>query len=411
MKHVLLSLCVVGAFSSELVRHRSPVIQIGDPMDLGPCPDYEIEIVLSASAVGRSEEFENIMSKAKSEFADVRFETLRVSPEELSENNLTVPALNARCDGQYHAYDYPMNLLWVRRWIRDTRKGHFALVRKVKLADRFQDDFDASVHVLSVKRPHLDFLANRMPSVGFVWSKMSGTRFRNTIVTTNIFGRVNMQHNHSFNDLLHTLLPPAIPLWLAKSDVGNEIMSGFSKHEVDIVFDGHLPLHWVSLIKQYPLTAFIHYRTNETKRPDKSVWYYQRSVEYMFPGIGPDVNEWFASVVNGTAEPHKRASAAPARPHATLFDATGSNLWDWVRNQSNAFLYLYVDEPLVCNGELESSPSVGRMDVSVNDHELLPESVVPGMILHFSNLGHSVIVRDCNSTISYLNQIEAKNEL
>ena len=399
MIYILLSsLCIVSVFSSSLVpRKYDSVIQIGDP-PVGPCPDFEVEIVVSDAH--RSDVFATIMSEIQTEFVDVHFETLRLGPEELFQNNITVPALNALCDGSYRAFPYPMNVLWVRRWIRDSRQGQFALVREARVFDSFQDDFDVTVHVMSAKRPHLDFLANRMPSVGFVWTKMTKTRFRNTIMTTNVFGRLTMQHNHRVNDLLHTLLPPTIPWWLANSELGNEIMSGFAKHEVDIVFDGHLSPHWISLIKQYPLTAFIQYRTNETDRPNGSVWYYRRTVEYMLPSVGPEVSEWFASVTNGTMEPTRRPSLAPAVPHATLFDATGSNLWEWVRNREESMLYLYDDEPVVCNGDLDDVPNVGRMDVRVNDHELLPEHVQSGMILHFSNFGHRYVVRDCSSTLS-----------
>ena len=391
----LLILCIAGVFGSSLVPRS--VIQIGDP-PIGPCPDFEVEIVVSDAH--RSTDFDTLMSEIQTEFMGVHFETLSLGPEELFKNNMTVPALNALCDGSYHAFNYPLNVRWVRRWIRDSRQGQFALVRRVSMVDRFQDDFDLSVHVMSAKRPRLDFLANRMPSVGFVWTEMLKTRFRNTIITTDINGRVNMQYNHSFNDLLHTLLPPVIPLWMATSELGNEIMSGFAKHEVDIVFDRHLPVHWLEFIKQYPLTAFIQYRTNETDRLSNSVWYYRRTVEYMFPSVGMDVIEWFASVVNGTAEPHKRRSLAPSEPHATLFDVTGSNLWDWVRNSEKTILYLYEDEPVVCNGELDVVSNVGRMDVRVNDHELLPDNAQQGMILHFSNYGHHYRVRDCASTLS-----------
>lgn len=392
---LLLILCIVGVFSSSLVPRT--VIQIGDP-PVGPCPDFEVEIVVSDAH--RSDVFDTLMSEIQTEFMGVHFETLSLGPEELFKSNITVPALNALCNGSYHAFNYPLNVRWVRRWIRDSRQGRFTLVRRVNALERFQDDFEVSVHVLSAKRPRFAFLANRMPSVGFVWTKMLNTKFRNTIISTDIFGRVNMQYNHSFNDMLHTLLPPAIPLWMATSELGNEIMSGFAKHEVDIVFDGHLPVHWFEFIKQYPLTSFIQYRTNETDRPNDSVWYYKRSVEYMLPSVGPEVSEWFASVVKGTAEPHKRLSLAPSEPHATLFDATGSNLWDWVRNSEETFLYLYEDEPVVCNGELDYVLNVGRMDVRVNDHELLPGHAQQGMVLHFSNYGHRYNVIDCALMLS-----------
>lgn len=360
-----------------------------------PCVDPMVEMVVSD--IGDMEEFHSMMSEIQIDFQNIPFVTVDVRDKD---ENVQVPALNMRCNGHYHAFPYTMNAVWVHRWIRDSLDGHFKLVRKISVADSLRDKFDASVHVLSPKRPHLEFLAGRMPSVGFAWTSMKGTRFRNTVITSDVFGRVYMRHNHSVNDLLHTLLPPVIPYELAVSDIGNEIMSGFAKREVHVISDGVLPDIWASLVQQYPLTAFIQMSSEESGLPDETVWIYRRSLDFRFDGIGNEVREWLSSVANGTAIPVKRMSKEPETAHDTLFDATGSNMWDWVRSHENILLYLYTDTSDECRLESRTDVVTGRMDIGANDHELLPDHAKEGMVLHILDYGRNVIVKDCAQALT-----------
>lgn len=372
-----------------------------------PCPDFMIESIVSDKA--DMSDFDDMMTEIEDNFPHIYFDEINV---EDSENvHQIVPAIRALCNGKFHRFNYVMTQEWVERWIRDARKGHFSLLRVIPASEEFHDDFEASVHIMSDNPPNVDSMARHMPSVGFAWTKSNGTRFRNTIFIQNVFGRYDMRHDHKYNDILHWLLPPVIPYELAIHPVGNQIMTGTADREVHIICDCQLPNFWNSFVVKHPATAFVQFNLNETNMPNNTVWYFHRSVQFKHSSVEQGVEDWFGQVARGVETPFFRLSTEPTTRHPTYYDVTGDNLWDWIREHRDTFLILRGDSPVEC--KLDHLQNVGALDLRSNDHELLPDDAVEGMILHIVDHGRNIIIKNCaqvssGQTLAQIKRIEAQ---
>ncbi len=353
------------------------------------CADFTVQSIVSGKL--NLGDFDKIMSQIESEFPEVYFEEKTV--EEVSNPPKVLPGLRAFCGGQQYDFRYVLNEAWIRRWIIDSRRGYRDVVRRISAADEFHPDFKASIHVMSRIRPAIMDTLMQMPSVGMGWSRTDSKKFRNTVITSDIFGRIRMFHNRSLHNLLHVLLPPIIPYDMAVDSVGNEIMSALSDREVHIVSDRPLPDFWNGLVAEYPLTAFIQMDPYDTDLPNGTIWYFRRSLEFMYPSLDTGARVWLNSVANNMAEPLKRRSLAPSIPSDTHFDATGQNLMEWINDHEIVFLSLYDDTMRPC--DMANVQHRGRMHIGVNDHEILPEDAIPGMVLHILGYGEHVIIKNC----------------
>ncbi len=353
------------------------------------CADFTVQSIVSDKLdLG---DFDKIMSRMELEFPEVYFEERTV--EEVSNPPKILPGLRAICGNVQYNFRYVLNDAWIRRWIIDSQRGYREIIRRISAADPFHTDFKASIHVMSRKPPTIMDTLMQMPSVGVGWSRTTSKKFRNTVVTSDIFGRIRMFHNRSLHNLLHTLLPPIIPYNMAVDSVGNEIMSALSDREIHVVSDRPLPDFWDGLAAEYPLTAFVQMDPYDTDLPNGTVWYFRRSLEFMYPSLDTGARVWLNKVAENMAEPLNRRSLSPSMPSDTHFDATGVNLLEWINEREIVFLSLYDDTSRPC-----AMPNVqhrGRMHIGVNDHEILPEDAVAGMVLHILGYGEHIIIKDC----------------
>jgi hypothetical protein len=119
----------------------------------------------------------------------------------------------------------------------------------------------------------------------------------------------------------------------------------------------------------------------------------------------------------GNIEPDFRASCAPTAAHEKHFDVTGENAWEWIRSSEEAFLYLYKNiTTKECETAFSISPedtNIGRMDLSCNDHESLPESARSGYALKYVNGRLQKMSTCANATFFKFNVTEevSKEEL
>ncbi len=399
---IFLGLCQL-AFSSELAVPGSNKKRA----NYDPCPDFMVESIVSDKADMSG--FDDMMRDIEDIFPHIYFDEINV--EDSDNAHQIVPAIRILCKDKFHKFNYVMTKEWVERWIRDAKKGHFSLLRVIPGHEAFHDDFEASVHIMSKKPPNIEPMARHMPSIGFAWTRTNGSRFRNTILVQDVFGRYDMRHDYRYNHILHLLLPPIIPYEVAVHPVGNEIMTGTAEREVHIVCDCQLPKFWNSFVLEYPATAFVQFNVNETNMPNNTVWYFHRSVQFKHQSVEEGVEDWFGRVAKGVETPFFRLSTEPTPLPLGYYDVTGNNLWDWIHEHRDIFLVLRGDSPVRCN--LEKLQNVGSMDIRTNDHELLPDDAVEGMILHILDHGRNIIIKNCaqvtsGQTLAQIRKIEAE---
>lgn len=375
------------SFLSVAFAWSNPDIQVQILPDL---PPLKIQTYLSSIAPA-SKQWQAIMTRAEDEFPDVDFETLWVTPEDFEGKTVGLPFSKAISNGRAHMYRYGDDYRFVRRWIADARTGRFSLFWNVSMLDpEWMKTRPMFVHILSSEKPR-SAVSHLLPEVTFAWSQINRLHFKNTVIVRDIDGRIRQKNNFSEYQLLHELLPPIIPNWMLDTDAGLSIFQTFTDRVINIVHDGYLEPWWNELAFNYSRTAFVLLRSNETSlRPVPSVWFERRSVQFMIPSVGPEARGWLDGIPRYTTQPTYRASRAPETPHAYLTDVTGDTFAEWLRNHTEAVLHLY-DETVEYDLEpvfedlRAANVSVGRMDMSKNDHEYLPSKANIGMCLHFVN--------------------------
>ena len=367
----------------------NPDIQVKILSEL-PGPSLKIKTYLSSWAPA-SKNWESFMVQAEEEFPDVDFETLWVTPEDFPNRTVGLPFTETFYDGRRHIFRYSNNYRFFRRWIEDARTGRFDLFWNVSILDsKWTKVRPMFVHIISPEKPSSRVL-HRLPEVTFAWSQGSRSRFKNTVIVRRADGRINQLHDFPEGKLLHHLLPPIIPNWMLDTDAGDSIFQTFSERVITIVHDGDLDPWWNDLAHNFSRTAFVLMRPNETSlRPVPSVWFQRRSVQFTIASVGPEVKDWFYGIPRYMTEPTYRASAAPDTPHRFLTDVTGNAFKDWLRNHTEVVLHLYdetseYDLEHVFEDLRAKNVTVGRMDMSKNDHEYLPTRANIGMCLHFVN--------------------------
>jgi hypothetical protein len=343
-----------------------------------------------------------VMERLEEDFPDVEFETINENIGDLPEGvTFSFPYSTISVGGRAPImYRYKKEYRYAHRWLLDAPKGHFSLQENVSLADPWPFTHAMVVHVMSEGNLR-SFSAPRLPEVAFVWSYMNRTNYSNTVIIKGLDGTIYQETNFNEYRLLHYLLPPVIPEWMLQSREGLAVFNEFAKREVTIVCDDVLEGGWHSLIRDFPETAFVQQRSNETNVTIvPSVWFKRRSVEFMIQSVGPDVEPWLRGIRNHTTKPWLRPSAAPLVAHPTMVDVTGDMFWDWIRENDQVVLYLYDGvsdfdieryyEPLQRLGI-----PFGRMDLATNDHENLPLNAEAGLCLHY--VGESTEqVSECN---------------
>lgn len=246
----------------------------------------------------------------------------------------------------------------------------------------------------------LNVLANKLLSVKVYYvgtdNKTSGIAYDNiTYLNTNLF-KNDMRFDDRLGNLLHRILPPVIPFWMTKTDVAKDVIRSFATSEVHIIYDGELPSGWQIFAHKYPFTAFVHFRPNETTLDSPSVWIYNRSVDFRWNSVGHDVQQWYEDVRSGLAEPYYRRSGAPENPHPRLIDITGDTMWNVLRENTEMYMFLYNGTTNCTQFELVPDGIIaGRMDLSLNDHEALPEWAKAEDVFKYVD-GRAVNVSDCN---------------
>lgn len=321
-----------------------------------------------------------------------------------------------------HLYHYKKSKRYFRRWMHDITDGYDDLVRRIDGIDFFTNKDLIPEHdcVLQFVGKHaavpsvLQKIARKVLScyVYYVYAdgKGSGIVPDNVTYTRGLLVNDDMRFDDTLRNLLHRLAPPVIPYWATETNVMKDLMSAFASREVHVVYDDELPAGWTTFANMFPFTAFVHFRSNETDRLSPSVWVYNRTVDFMYPSIGADVQSWYYDVLDGIAEPYHRLSQAPSEPHESLFDATGDTIWDWVRENDEVFLYLYGNESSCDAFEPVPEGAVaGRMDLTVNDHESFPEWVTKDMVLRYKSGRVSNVTR-CN-TFAWKNFIVAEPDM
>ena len=340
--------------------------------------------------------WQKMVSEASRDFPNISFVTIdeSVVTRHTTATNLNLPMSLYAFDDNLHVFGYRKTKLHLRRWLQDGLRGVFSLVPdSVEDFSERQNAYDGSITLIGSSKPvYTNQLAAMLPSVGVTWlplTPLPNMPSPNTSIVTAVDGHVTQASHHNMT-FLHRLLPPMIPFEYTKKESNLNIMRALSFSEVRIVSDAPLGMHWYRMADRYPYTAFVHYRSDQTDLFSPSVAVYNRSVDFTFRSVGPDVETWYDNVMSGQAEPTVRPSKEPSARDPNFFDVTGNNAWAWIRASKDAYLYLYDDEHAAaeCAEAFENAPpgsSLGRMDLSGNDHESLPEPAIVGQAIRYKD--------------------------
>lgn len=354
-----------------------------------PPPLVRTHIVDAADG---SNNWVRVMDQLKDVFPEMVFETKKENIGDLPEGvTFSFPYSTISVEGKPPiGLNYPLEYKYAYRWLRDAPHGHFSLYENVSVIDSWLWENPLVVQILSGEKPRVSSV-RRLPEVTFAWSFMNHTVNDNTFIVRGLDGVIRQKNNLRSYELLHYLLPPIIPEWMLHTNEGNAIYKEFAKREISIVCDDDLNPQWLSLIEQFPQTAFVQQRSNETNVTIvPSVWFRRRSVEFMIPSVGHDVEPWLKGIRNHTTEPWHRPSAAPSVAHSTLVDVTGDTFWSWIRDNDAVVLYLY-NGVSDCDIERFYEPlydmniMLGQLDLATNDHESFPLRAKAGDVLEYKN--------------------------
>lgn len=338
-----------------------------------------------------SKKWLQIVQDVSRDFPEFDFQSEVVDMDDLTPGKThSFPYTELEKNGKRYRFNYNMNERYFRRWVSDARYGYFSLFKNVSVLDsNMPKAHPIFVHVLSAEKPS-SYFAKVLPEVGFSWSFANQTNVKDTVIVRGMDGIIRQKQNISEYSLLHYILPPIIPYWMIESDTGYAIYRVYAVRVVEIVYDDTLPEWWESTVHEFPQTAFIQLRYNETNTSKPSVWFKRRSVLFVKDSVGAEVKEWLRGIPRHLTEPTYRPSAGPETAHSFLTDVTGDSFWDWIKNDTVKVLHLYnqtdeYDLEHVFEDLCARNVSVGRMDMSKNDHEYLPLDAGPGMCLHFTN--------------------------
>jgi len=399
----MFSVCVLFAvvLPLSLAGSHIHVQYIQDPQVKILPPPIRVFTYASTHAPSSSD-WLDIVDNVKPEFPEMQFETQWLTPGDLPEGKTVgLPYTEYIRDDREYVFNEPMEERFLRRWLIDAKFGFKSSYVNVSVFDkRVSEAFPLYVHILSSLKPE-SHLPQTFPEIGFVWSKINQTRYFNTVLVRDIFGRLHQKNNFTEQELFHTLLPPIIPNWLLDNPVAMRIYQKMSIRDIHIVYDGNLDPWWGELARKHRETAFIHLRTNETNSTSPSVWFKRRRVVFMVDSLEKDVVEsWLLGIIMHTTEPWFRPSNEPEEPHERIVDITGDSFWEWRSKNSNAILSLHngtnsFDLDYYYDGLTEAGYSVGQMDMNKNDHEGLPPTARNGMCLEYS-AGSLEQMKKCN---------------
>ena len=356
--------------------------------------DMTVYTVTAPWCGSECDEWQDMVNEVALEFPSVKFVTIDESVVERrmgTEQNLVLPMSIFAYNDTLYKFEYTKTKAHLRRWVKDGSVGIFSLLGGRETLLEREERFQVSITFFGVEEPvFVKTLASRMPSVGvtFMSTTVPGHNLGllNVTLLKRFDGQVT-QLNHHKPEFLHHLLPKVIKYDDAKHETVLEILRALSTSEVSMVSDDPIGEHWRKAVEKYPYTAFIQYRSDQMDIPSPSVLVYNRSLNFSFGSVGPESVDWYEGVRSGIVEPDERVSCEPPEYHPSLFDVTGNNAWDWVRNHDDAYMILYASKVLTeCENAFENAPEHvvgGRMNISCNDHESLPEKIREGIVVRY----------------------------
>lgn len=294
---------------------------------------------------------------------------------------------------EVHLFNGARNLPGIEKWLKNALEGQYhpvfttSNIHDMGIWDNKQA---ASITVLSEKEPYFGPLLSEIPSLGYSWGVVNDTE-KPVIFIRSITNNVSMAFDYRWDSIFKKILPPIIPIWIATTPIGLEAIKFLSVRDVEIHHDGPLEKWWDDVSIDFPYTAFLQYRANETDLQQlPKVIVRSRSVVYEYDSVGRDADVWFRSIWKGDIVPTFRKSAEPEECHAQFVDITGNTLWPWVKKH-DILLYTYGQHGSECEPIFQSvygkneSFVLARMNFDENDHELFPNIAKPHFIYLFKN--------------------------
>ena len=331
----------------------------------------------------------------RDEYPSITFETHDVADAELFEtmhirnNTQTVPDSMWLEAGDAHAFVGSRTRAGLRRWIADASQQLYAplfISPSMMALDRFTKRFQASILIIDDEYPEDAFrLALKLPHVGIGWA-LTDFEAPRQIIVTSIHKRVHLVQNAS--QIFHALVDTFITEDDLELETTQAIVEQFGKFEVQLqrrVCE--------ESAHEFPATMFF---INPAARAP--MVYYKRSLVYE-----NDIDfNWLRKVRAFEIEPD-RPSGLPTKRHPTVTEVS-SNAFNAFLDHPYAYVSLY-DAYNPCAtliGDMSerwmnwtANTSVGRMDLSMNDHERLPTNARAGFIMVYTNGSNTRIIA-CN---------------
>ena len=342
-----------------------------------------IETYVSELAPG-SDIWLDMVQNVSVDFPDISFSTKSATPEDIG-RGMMLPASIGTFNGVRHTFDYKMNEIFFRRWLRDGTCGHFSLFETTSMLDSFMNrNYPVFVHILSEEKPKIT-LVKKLPSVGVFWSHSNISTARNMLIVRDVLGHVHQLRDFSVRWLLHILLPPVIPIKMFDDAVVSEIYGVLAKNEIMITSDAPLGVWWKNVSDGNTNTGLVLYKCNETSLPCSSVTLYRGSILYRHNTTDESVIPWLKGIGNNETQPTFRLSTVPEQKHPEIDDVTGDSMWDWLSQSNRSFLYLYgsEDDDTIWPHIGNIFGQMGRMDINKNAHEVLPVNAAAGLCFVF----------------------------
>ena len=376
-------------------------------------PPIQVHTYASTFAPG-SKPWLDVMSQCKDDFPNLVFQSHWVTPDEVQDGKVFAFPYTKIKDGEReHVFNLPLEYRYIKRWLTDVQHGRYGLFENVSALDTsISESYPVYVHILSDQKPPNRY-ARVLPEVGFFWTFMNQTKYFNTVILRGVDGKIHQRNNFSEFELFHTLLPPIIPSWMLDTPAGNAIYNRMSVRDIEIVYDGDLEPWWSSLALEFPQTAFVHYRSNETNLKSPSVWFRRRSVVFMIDSVGLKAKHWLRGIKTQETRPWNRPSKTPDILHDKVVDVTGDTYWSWISNHPTSVLLLYNDTyrfdiDQYTDALTDANYTVGQMNMDFNDHENLPIDAMSGTCLEYKSK-RLVQMAECSSfqmPIQYTGKME-----
>ena len=138
----------------------------------------------------------------------------------------------------HYKFNSARTLNGIDKWIENALHKQFHPIfstNNIHALGEWDKRHEASITVLSKEEPDFSFFLAEMPTLGYSWGVQNHSTTP-VIFIRSVFNNVSMAFDYKWENMMHKILSPIIPLWLAKSNLGIETIYNMAKNDNELIF-------------------------------------------------------------------------------------------------------------------------------------------------------------------------------